>query len=141
MISLRKPMPSARAENHAQNAIRGVAALLVVISHARALLCLDWSGVDHGPFNRLLYALGSLGHQSVIVFFVLSGYWVGGAVLHQVRASRFSWVSYGLQRLTRLWVVIIPALVLTAILDRVGAAALTGSAIYQGSPAYHTVVP
>jgi peptidoglycan/LPS O-acetylase OafA/YrhL len=46
-----------------------------------------------------------------MVFFVLSGYFVGGAVLRS--GANFGWKSYLVSRLTRLWVVLIPCLVLT----------------------------
>ncbi len=67
--------------------------------------------------QKLFYLLTSLGHQSVIVFFVLSGYFVGGSLLG--RGAAFSWRDYGAARLTRLWVVLLPALVLTLATDLV----------------------
>jgi peptidoglycan/LPS O-acetylase OafA/YrhL len=62
-----------------------------------------------------------LGHQAVIVFFVLSGYFVGGGALRAVRSRQWSTQSYLLRRLTRLWVVLIPALLLGALFDAIGA--------------------
>ncbi|MDB6134127.1 MAG: acyltransferase family protein [Verrucomicrobiales bacterium] len=50
-----------------------------------------------------------------MVFFVLSGYFVGGSVVG--RGSRFQWGDYAEARLTRLWVVLIPALALTLGMD------------------------
>lgn len=70
-----------------------------------------------GVFNTLFYFLTALGHQAVIIFFVLSGFFVGGSVLNSGR--NFSFVSYALARLVRLWVVLIPALGLTLLLDTV----------------------
>lgn len=55
------------------------------------------------------------GHQAVIVFFVLSGYFVGTSVLSNFQNERWSWREYLVNRLTRLWIVLIPALVLTAL--------------------------
>ncbi len=46
-----------------------------------------------------------------MVFFVLSGYFVGGSVLRS--GANFSWQHYLVSRLTRLWVVLIPCLLLT----------------------------
>ncbi len=56
-----------------------------------------------------------LGHQAVMIFFVLSGFFVGGAVMKNPHS--FDLKKYALARLTRLWVVLIPALLITAIID------------------------
>jgi len=61
-----------------------------------------------------------LGHQAVIVFFVLSGYFVGGGALRAVRNRKWSTKLYLFQRLTRLWVVLIPALLLGLLMDTAG---------------------
>lgn len=58
----------------------------------------------------------SLGHEAVMIFFVLSGYLVGGSVLKQ--KHKFEWLKYSITRLTRLWVILIPALLLTLIVDQ-----------------------
>jgi peptidoglycan/LPS O-acetylase OafA/YrhL len=53
-------------------------------------------------------------------FFVLSGYLVGNSVLNSIAKDRWSWPEYLIRRLTRLEVVLIPALLLTAVLDFAG---------------------
>jgi peptidoglycan/LPS O-acetylase OafA/YrhL len=63
------------------------------------------------------YLITGLGHQWVIVFFVLSGYLVGGSVLRSVAVNHWSWRVYLLNRLTRLYAVLIPALVFGGLLD------------------------
>lgn len=98
--------------------LRGGAALLVVIQHARTYL---FSDLDHltpqGLDVRTLYFFTGFGHAAVMIFFVLSGFLVGGSALAAIEAGRFSWPRYLLQRGTRLWIVLIPALVLTAMWD------------------------
>ena len=82
--------------------------------------------VDYGqiktPTNldRLFYFATGLGHQAVVVFFVLSGYLVGGSVLTAYQSGRWSWAAYALRRLTRLWVVLLPALIITLAVDGLG---------------------
>lgn len=49
------------------------------------------------------------------MFFVLSGYFVGGPILQ--RPQRFAWRQYAINRLSRLWVVLLPALAFTAGVD------------------------
>jgi peptidoglycan/LPS O-acetylase OafA/YrhL len=66
-------------------------------------------------FTKIFYFFTGLGHQVVIVFFVLSGFWVGGSVLR--KGSQFSLLIYGLNRMTRLWTVLVPSLLFTAISD------------------------
>jgi len=66
-------------------------------------------------FTKIFYFFTGLGHQAVIVFFVLSGFLVGGSVLR--KGSQFSLLIYGLNRMTRLWTVLVPSLLFTAISD------------------------
>ncbi|WP_306210406.1 acyltransferase family protein [Actinoplanes sp. RD1] len=115
------------------NAIRAVAAVLVVVYHLRTLLM--------QPGDGFLYALTGLGPAAVLVFFVLSGYWVGGSVLNAFRRGTFTWSRYLSARLGRLWIVLIPAVLLTAVLDHLGLALLGHTSIYAGDAAYHDTVP
>jgi peptidoglycan/LPS O-acetylase OafA/YrhL len=93
----------------------------VLLYHLRRVLFLDFSQLDHhNPLVSAGYLLTSFGHQSVVVFFVMSGYLVGGSVLRKVDSERWSWKKYLLSRLTRLYVVLLPALLLGGALDRAG---------------------
>lgn len=132
----------ARHTNVALDAVRTVAAFLVVLGHLQALFFVDYAeALDHSPVTQIFYLITSLGHPAVIVFFVLSGYWVGGQVVRTGLSNSFSWRHYLTSRLTRLWLVLIPAVVLTQVLDRAGSLLSPHSDIYSGSSAYHTVVP
>lgn len=92
--------------------IRGCSALLVCLGHLRNAMLVDYSELIHPNIAvKAFYAFTSFGHQAVMVFFVLSGYFVGGAVLRT--SVKFSWSNYIISRLTRLWVVLIPCLVIT----------------------------
>jgi peptidoglycan/LPS O-acetylase OafA/YrhL len=83
-----------------------------------------------------MYALTSMGHGAVMVFFVLSGYFVGGSIIRGRRAGTFSWPVYLASRSIRLWLVLIPALILTMVLDRIGVAVFSLSERYgEGSDA------
>jgi peptidoglycan/LPS O-acetylase OafA/YrhL len=111
--------------------LRGLAAFAVAAEHLRAGLVVDYVSIDGptGNFVRFFYFITSLGHQSVVIFFVLSGFFVGGSVL--ARGDTFSWFSYVRARLCRLWIVLIPALLLTLIADLILQA--SGSGVTQGS--------
>lgn len=99
------------------DALRGIAALGVLLAH--------WSGhllraPIHSRGGLLLKALnvvGNIGHPWVIVFFVMSGYLVGGSVLRSVSNGKWNWRSYLFARMTRLYMVLLPALLLGGLLD------------------------
>ena len=116
------------------NGLRGIAALLVVFSHWRNAFFVDYAQIAHpNPIWAVVYLICGLGHQAVIIFFVLSGYLVGGACLRQVKSQRWSWTNYGLDRLTRLYTVLIPGLILGAIWDGIGLHFFGDSQFYTGN--------
>jgi peptidoglycan/LPS O-acetylase OafA/YrhL len=114
--------------------MRGVAALLVCVEHLRAFLMTDYGHILHPLVtDRIFYFVTGLGHQAVMIFFVLSGYFVGGSVISAYEEKKWSWSRYTTRRLSRLWVVLVPALVLTLIWDEAGRS--FNQAGYAGS--YH----
>jgi peptidoglycan/LPS O-acetylase OafA/YrhL len=70
--------------------------------------------------SKGVYFVTGLGHAAVVFFFVLSGFFIGTSVLDSMAAGRWSWRHFLLRRLTRLWVVLIPVLAITAALDTTG---------------------
>ncbi len=101
--------------------VRGICALLVCASHLRVVVLVDHAAIEQpGWADHLLYLATGLGHPSVMVFFVLSGFFVGGSLLRGTQG--FDPGRYALARLTRLWVVLLPALVVTALVDALFAA-------------------
>lgn len=49
------------------------------------------------------------GYQAVMVFFVLSGYFISATIMKSIIENKWSWSDYLLKRITRLWVVCSPA--------------------------------
>ncbi|CAN5353961.1 hypothetical protein BH11PLA2_BH11PLA2_19700 [soil metagenome] len=97
---------------------RGLSAIAVCFDHLHPAFLPDYDTIAQPPVGEeLFYFFTGLGHQAVAVFFVLSGMFVGGSVLNA--GSRFRFGKYAIARLTRLWVVLIPALVVTAIADSI----------------------
>lgn len=59
------------------------------------------------------------GYQAVMVFFVLSGYFISSTILKSVINNKWSWSDYLLKRVTRLWIVLLPCLILTLIWGKI----------------------
>jgi peptidoglycan/LPS O-acetylase OafA/YrhL len=101
--------------------LRGFAAFLVVISHLRNFLFVDFSEVvNPSLFDQAFYFVTGLGHQAVMVFFVLSGFFVGGSVWNKIQAKKFKIFDYLIIRMSRLWIVLLPALLFTLLCDYYG---------------------
>src|SRR5580704_5843011 len=93
--------------------LRGIAAFLVLIGHWRNLFFIDFSEItQHRWWFAVPYTLSSVGHQSVVLFFVLSGYFISSSVIRALERNRFEWKAYLLRRGLRLWIVLLPALLL-----------------------------
>lgn len=120
------------------DALRGIAALLVCIGHWRYFLFVDYPQLSHHHrWFFLPYLLCTLGHQAVIVFFVLSGYLVGGHILQTLDQGRWSWRGYLIQRGVRLWIVLLPALALGGVLDFAALHFHLAPALYAGAVHNH----
>lgn len=92
------------------NLLRGIASLQVAAAHLRAELYPGLRGLEEPgiAYMGLAFFTG-FAHQAVIVFFLISGWLVGGSLLNklgQPRALR----SYAIDRVTRLWTVLVPTL-------------------------------
>jgi peptidoglycan/LPS O-acetylase OafA/YrhL len=131
---------SVRSENVPIDVLRALAALVVVLSHVRTLVMADFDDVVHSPLQTVLYEFSALGHSAVVVFFVLSGYWVGGSVIRGVKRNSFAWSGYLVNRITRLGMVLVPALVLTLVCDLIGRHYFGEMSTYRGDPGYRGVV-
>lgn len=110
---------------------RGVAALLVLGGHLRFFVFDQINrGGQAGPGWYAFYELTALGHPAVMLFFVISGYLISGGVLERIQAGSWSWRNYALRRLSRLWLVLVPAVALTFLWDLLGMQ--LGSSYYDG---------
>lgn len=112
--------PVAKAERGGffwADVLRFVAATLVVMEHCRDLMFLTVSELPALPVAwQLFYFLTGFGSEAVIVFFVLSGFWITSSVSRRIDRPDF-WRTYLIDRLSRLMIVIVPVLVIGAALD------------------------
>ena len=112
------------------NLFRWMAALAVVITHVNNRLLVPFAAVPHDDRSLLLYGwtfLAGFAHQAVMIFFVLSGFLVGGTLLLEVQATgNADLKGYFIKRLSRLYVVVLPALILGYALDHAGITLTSG---------------
>ncbi|MEH1965206.1 MULTISPECIES: acyltransferase family protein [unclassified Nostoc] len=111
------------------DALRGFLAIYVLAGHCRWLLWvgnIGWSQHPHSWYAEILvYASASLryGHEAVIIFFVLSGFFIHLRVSKQLAQSKtfqLNVINFFHRRCHRLVPPYILALALTAILDIAG---------------------
>lgn len=96
--------------SHVLDATRALAAGLVVLFHAKIN---TFGSVPLSFWDQLLYAPANCGTPAVFWFFVISGYLVGGSVIAEIaQTSSFDFRRYLINRMTRLYVVLLPALAL-----------------------------
>lgn len=86
-----------------------------------------------GSSGKLFYFITGFGHQAVIVFFVLSGFFIIRSIEHSLNNNVWSWKTYFVNRLSRLWMVLIPALVLGLLWDKTGLFLHPDYDVYNGS--------
>lgn len=138
MISESVPPPY-RISNSAESFIafcRWFSAFVVLAAHARALSFVGFDQLHAGLSKKLLtpfYMVSALYAEAVIVFFVLSGFLVGGRALERAMAGRFSTRDYTIDRATRIYCVLIPALLLTLLLDTIGSNWFHQPGLYDGT--------
>ncbi|MFT4098337.1 MAG: acyltransferase [Rhodoblastus sp.] len=115
------------------DAARWIAAIAVLFTHveANALVRLaDMPADARGPLAYLAWLLYGFAHQAVVVFFVLSGFLVGGGALKAARAGKPFLSTYLIDRTTRIYVVLLPVLAVTALLDAAGRAMFADTGVY-----------
>lgn len=113
--------------------IRGVASLVVLLEHWRNMLFQDYSQLQSGrPWWAFLYLISAAGHQAVIVFFILSGYLISKSVFRSIENHQWSWGTYLSHRCVRLWVVLIPGLIICAFWDQLGIRLHLAPDLYSG---------
>jgi peptidoglycan/LPS O-acetylase OafA/YrhL len=96
--------------------LRGLAALQVAAAHLRAETFPGLRGLEQPPLAYLgLAFVTGFAHQAVVLFFLISGWLVGGSLLDK-RATPLAMRLYAIDRVSRLWTVLLPTLVLMLVL-------------------------
>lgn len=115
---------------------RWLAAFVVMIGHARFPLLKGYGLL--APEQRPLWVQGwyfVTGYfvEAVLVFFVLSGFLVGGMVTARLRRGSFDPPGYAVDRFSRLYTAFLPALLLTVALTWIGSTWFNGTGLYDAS--------
>ena len=88
------------------DAIRFLAAFTVLFSHSRMdyfSVYVELPAEQHNHLAFAFYMLGRLGHEAVIIFFVLSGFLVGGRGFERMRTKSLKVKSYMIDRFSRIY--------------------------------------
>jgi peptidoglycan/LPS O-acetylase OafA/YrhL len=97
--------------------LRFAAAMQVLLYHLRGSCFAaygDLSLESQGWITRCAFAATRLGPEAVVLFFVLSGFLVGGRGIERLLGGKFRLRDYAIDRVTRIYVPYLPALFLTA---------------------------
>ncbi|MDH3831525.1 MAG: acyltransferase family protein [Gammaproteobacteria bacterium] len=117
--------------------IRWLAALAVVLTHLndQLFLSLQQTPAENHTLAFMAWKfISASGNEAVIVFFVISGYLVGGAALAEfLKNGDLQLSRYLLRRGARLYTVLVPALVIGAALDIIGSQLSGGSSVYAAT--------
>lgn len=95
--------------------VRFIAALMVVYGHSRNDFFLPYGELDvsqQTPFCIAFYALGRLAHEAVVVFFVLSGFLVGGNGIKRIFDGSFDLKNYTIDRCVRIYLPLVASILL-----------------------------
>jgi len=94
---------------------RFIAAFMVLLSHSRGDFFGDYGSLpvnQQGLFTMMFFSFSRLGHEAVLIFFVLSGYLVGGRAIERIKNGTFDVRSYSIDRCVRIFLPLISAILL-----------------------------
>jgi peptidoglycan/LPS O-acetylase OafA/YrhL len=114
---------------------RWISAFAVMLGHSAFISLPDIMTAPHGPLVYVWWFVTRFWHQAVVVFFVISGFLVGGAVLRLARGTRPFLRDYMIDRVSRIYVVFVPALALGFLVDAAGRHLFAGTGLYE-NPAW-----
>jgi peptidoglycan/LPS O-acetylase OafA/YrhL len=111
---------------------RWIAAAAVLLGHVGTIVQIpDIMVAPHGPGVYAWWFITAFSHQAVIVFFVISGFLIGGDLLQKRSRTEPFLRDYMISRFSRIYIVMAPALLYGFALDRVGRGLFPHSGIYD----------
>ena len=100
--------------------LRFVSALLVVVCHYRGNFFIEYgllSNDDKNIFTQIFFFISRLGNEPVLVFFVLSGFLVGGRAMQRILNNEIVIKSYFIDRFIRIMLPLLAALLFMVVID------------------------
>jgi peptidoglycan/LPS O-acetylase OafA/YrhL len=85
---------------------------------------------------KTIYFFTGLQHEAVVVFFVISGFLIGGRVWDAVSVGKFEFTAYFISRFSRIYIVYLPSLLLVTVLNVVGYDFLSETRFYAERPLF-----
>lgn len=132
----RAPLGENALQSLVISALRGLAALQVAASHLRAEIYPGLRTLEDPSLAYLgLAFLTGFAHQAVVVFFLISGWLVGGSLMNRFGQPQ-ALAHYAIDRLTRLWTVLVPTLLLTLAVGLAVGAAVQGPMDFDPANAF-----
>jgi peptidoglycan/LPS O-acetylase OafA/YrhL len=120
------------------NASRWVAAFFVVLYHVHNLSISNYrTGAPLDLFIKGFHFFGGFGRTAVIVFFVISGFLIGGRTILNLDKG-FDLIDYFVHRFSRIYTVFVPALVVGYMIDWSGLEFFNASGIYNHPEQFYT---
>lgn len=119
MVQVTTRLEEQRAFSLWLDLFRWMAAVAVLLGHIHHRVFIHFGDVPAGERSiafTLISLASSIGPAGVIIFFVLSGFLVGGTSLEKYEQNKFDLLDYSVARMARLWTVLLPALCFTAVL-------------------------
>lgn len=95
--------------------VRFTAAFLVLICHFRGAFFVEYTllpAEQKNPLTFAFYSLIRLGNEAVLIFFVMSGFLVGGKAIERLQQGVFDIKGYAIDRTVRIVLPLISALLL-----------------------------
>lgn len=100
------------------DALRFLAAFVVLLNHSRGVFFCEYDDFE-GRGGFLFYSLTRMGHEAVLIFFVLSGYLVGGTAIKRIHERTFDVKNYAINRVARIFLPLISAIILYIIVNSI----------------------
>ncbi|MDF2454816.1 MAG: acyltransferase family protein [Cytophagaceae bacterium] len=100
--------------------VRFLTAFLVIACHYRGMLFVEYGALPESQQNIItgvVFFFTRLGHEAVLVFFVMSGFLVGGKALERMMNGTVDLKSYSIDRFVRIALPLIASLLIVVVID------------------------
>ncbi len=123
--------------------VRWIATMFVAVHHVNNVF-INQADIMKAPHDAPVYVWWFLtaytfAHGAVVVFFVISGFLVGGAIIERSQGTRPYLRNYLIDRSIRIYIVLLPALAYSYFADSFGARLFAGLGVYE-HPVYQAAM-